>query len=53
VREGQIHWQRVEVSADVGDHLAIATGLSDGDTVVLTPTERLTEGERVQPQGSP
>jgi RND family efflux transporter MFP subunit len=53
VREGQIHWQPVEVSADVGDHLAIATGLSDGDTVVLTPTERLTEGERVQPQGSP
>jgi RND family efflux transporter MFP subunit len=53
VREGQIHWQTVEISADLGDRLAIAGGLSEGDSVVLTPSERLTEGEHVQPQGSP
>jgi RND family efflux transporter MFP subunit len=50
VRSGAVHWQTVEIGGDLGDKLAIATGLSEGDAVVLTPSERLTEGLRVQPR---
>ena len=53
VQDGRVHWQTVAIAADLGDHLAIASGVSDGDSVVVTPSERLTEGEHVQPQGSP
>jgi RND family efflux transporter MFP subunit len=49
VRDGAIHLQRVEIGADLGDRLAIASGVAEGDSVVVTPTERLTEGLRVQP----
>lgn len=49
VRDGAIHWQSVDIGADLGDKLAIASGLSEGDTVVATPSERLTEGLHVQP----
>jgi membrane fusion protein (multidrug efflux system) len=52
VRGGVVHWQTVVIGADMGDRLAIATGLSEGDWVVLTPSERLTEGLQVQPQSS-
>jgi hypothetical protein len=52
VRDGAVHWQTVEIGGDLGDRLAIATGLSEGDLVVLTPSERLTEGLHVQPQSN-
>jgi multidrug efflux pump subunit AcrA (membrane-fusion protein) len=48
VREGAVHWQKADVEADLGDKLAIATGLAEGNLVAVTPTERLTEGLRVQ-----
>jgi membrane fusion protein (multidrug efflux system) len=53
VHDGQIHWQAVEIAADLGDRVAIASGLTEEDTVVVTPSDRLTEGEHVQPQGAP
>ena len=43
-----VHWQKVEIEADQGDRLAIATGLAEGDIVAVTPSERLTEGMRVR-----
>ncbi|HEY3819359.1 MAG TPA: efflux RND transporter periplasmic adaptor subunit [Polyangiaceae bacterium] len=48
VRDGVVHWQPVEIEADLGDRLALATGLAEGDNVALTPSERLTEGMRVR-----
>jgi RND family efflux transporter MFP subunit len=51
VRDGAIRWQRVEIAGDMGDRLAIATGVVEGDAVVLSPSGRLTEGERVQATG--
>jgi RND family efflux transporter MFP subunit len=48
VDNGVIHWKTVEIEADLGDKLAIATGIHEGDTLALTPSERLTEGMRVQ-----
>jgi membrane fusion protein, multidrug efflux system len=48
VRDGAVHWQNVEIEADLGDKLAIASGLSEGDAIALTPSERLIEGEHVK-----
>jgi hypothetical protein len=48
-----VRWRKVEIEADLGDRLAIASGLDDGDTVAVTPSERLTEGMRVQAQPVP
>jgi RND family efflux transporter MFP subunit len=47
VRDGIVHWEKVDIEADMGDRLAIATGLTEGDMVAVTPSERLTEGMRV------
>jgi RND family efflux transporter MFP subunit len=53
VKNGVVHWQDVDIEADLGDKLAIANGLADGDTVAMTPSERLTEGMHVQAQATP
>jgi RND family efflux transporter MFP subunit len=50
VRDGAVHWQNVRIEADLGDKLAIASGLAEGDVLALTPSERLIEGARVQPE---
>jgi RND family efflux transporter MFP subunit len=47
VKDGAVHWQKVAIEADMGDRLAIATGLAEGDTVAVTPSERLLEGMKV------
>ena len=44
VQEGHIHWRDVEVDADMGPLMALATGVAEGDEVVVMPSERLTEG---------
>ena len=51
VRDGAIHWQKVDITGDMGDRLAIATGVAEGDAVVLSPSGRLIEGQRVQATG--
>lgn len=50
VRDGAVDWMKVDIDADLGDRLAIATGLAEGDLVVVTPSEKLVEGLRVQPE---
>ena len=47
VHEGGVHWQPVEIAADFGDRLALAGGLDEGETVAVTPSARLGEGQRV------
>jgi len=53
VKDGSVRWQKVEVTADLGDRLALATGLSEGETVALTPSARLREGQRVTARAVP
>jgi RND family efflux transporter MFP subunit len=48
VRDGAIRWRKVEIAGDLGDRLAIATGVDEGDSLVLSPSGRLAEGEPVQ-----
>ena len=47
VRDGALSWKKVEIESDLGDRLAIATGLTEGDVVVAAPSDRLVEGMRV------
>ena len=48
VREGAIAWRKVEIERDLGDKVAISTGLADGDVLVAAPSDRLVEGMRVR-----
>jgi len=47
IADGRVAWKPVVVEGDFGDRLAIATGLSEGDIVAVTPNERLVEGASV------
>jgi RND family efflux transporter MFP subunit len=44
VRDGTLSWREVEIDGDLGDRIAIATGLVEGDVVVVAPSDRLAEG---------
>ncbi|HEY3804259.1 MAG TPA: efflux RND transporter periplasmic adaptor subunit [Kofleriaceae bacterium] len=44
VDRGAIRWRQVKVDGNVGDEVAILSGLSDADRIVVAPSERLTEG---------
>jgi RND family efflux transporter MFP subunit len=48
VKEGVVAWKSVEIDGDFGDRLALAGGVAEGDTVALTPSDRLTEGMHVR-----
>ena len=57
LRDGVVHWQKVQVETDLGDKLSIAAGLDEGAVVVLTPSDRLSDGMHVdvapQPPAKP
>jgi len=48
VHDGALSWRRVAIEGDLGDRLAISTGLAEGDVVVAAPSDRLLEGMRVR-----
>jgi membrane fusion protein (multidrug efflux system) len=48
VREGAISWRKIGIEKDLGDKLAISTGLAEGDVLVAAPSDRLIEGMRVR-----
>ncbi|MDP3213305.1 MAG: efflux RND transporter periplasmic adaptor subunit, partial [Deltaproteobacteria bacterium] len=48
VEGGVIRWRVVQIDGDLGDRVAVATGLGEGDRVVVTPSDRLVEGMRVR-----
>jgi RND family efflux transporter MFP subunit len=48
VRGGAISWRKVEIEKDLGDKVAISTGLTEGDVLVAAPSDRLVEGMRVR-----
>ena len=49
VEKGHIHWRKVEIDADLGPMMAISTGLFEGDEVVVSPSDRLVEGDMITP----
>jgi membrane fusion protein (multidrug efflux system) len=48
VHDGALSWRRVEIQGDLGDRLAISTGLVEGDVVVAAPSDRMLEGMRIR-----
>ncbi len=48
VREGRVHLQPVTIGKDNGSTLEIATGLTQGDQLVLDPSDSLSEGQPVR-----
>jgi RND family efflux transporter MFP subunit len=52
VRAGAISWRKVEIEKDLGDRVAIAAGLAEGDVLALAPSDRLFEGMRVRAEDS-
>jgi RND family efflux transporter MFP subunit len=52
VRGGAISWRKVEIETDLGDKVAISTGLAEGDVLVAAPSDRLVEGMRVRAEAS-
>jgi RND family efflux transporter MFP subunit len=43
-----VHYQKIEISRDYGDHLELAGGLRPGDHVILHPNDSIREGVKVQ-----
>jgi membrane fusion protein, multidrug efflux system len=48
IREGKAHFQKVEVGRDSGQDIEIVSGLSGDESVVITPSDALTEGGAVK-----
>ena len=53
VDHGAIHWRTVKVDSNMGDEVAILSGLGDRDQVVVAPSERLSEGLAVDAKLAP
>ena len=48
-----VHYQKIEIGRDYGDHLDLAGGLHAGDRVILHPNDSIHEGVKVQPMAAP
>jgi len=53
VRDETVHWQKVEIEADLGDRVTLSSGVNEGDTVALVASMRLQDGAHVAPQLPP
>jgi RND family efflux transporter MFP subunit len=50
VQDGKVHYQPITIGRDYGDEVEIRIGLKGGETVVVSPSDDLREGENVQSQ---
>jgi len=46
--DGVVRWVKVEIGSDLGDRLALSSGVAEGDLVAINPSEHLIEGMRVE-----
>jgi hypothetical protein len=53
VQNAVIHMQPVLLGRDLGSQIYVASGLEDGDLVVVSPTDQVKEGVRVSTQPAP
>lgn len=44
-----VHLQKIEVGRDYGDHIEVAGGLSEGQTIIANPGDVVREGLQVEP----
>lgn len=50
---GIAHYRRVDVGRDYGATVEVLSGVSDGETVVLNPSDDVRDGHRVKPVRAP
>ena len=50
---GIAHYRRVEVGRDYGATVEVLSGVDDGETVVLNPSDDVKDGHRVKPVRAP
>ena len=46
--DNTVHFQKIEIARDYGDHLDLVGGLRAGDRVILHPNDSIREGVKVQ-----
>ena len=52
-KENRIHWQKIQVGRDFGTQMEVPQGLQDNATVVMNPSDDLTEGLQVTVKTAP
>jgi hypothetical protein len=48
VKDGKVHLQHVTIGKDNGKTVEIASGVQASDTIVLNPSDSISEGQSVQ-----
>jgi RND family efflux transporter MFP subunit len=51
--DGRVHFARIQLGRDFGDHLEVLSGLEDGQQVVVNPSDAIREGAKVKPVAAP
>jgi RND family efflux transporter MFP subunit len=46
---GAVHFTRVQLGRDLGDHLEVLSGIEDGQHLAVNPSDDVREGARVRP----
>ncbi len=47
--QGAVHYARIQLGRDYGDHLEVLSGLNEGDQIVVNPSDAVREGVKVKP----
>jgi RND family efflux transporter MFP subunit len=47
--EGQVHYTRIQLGRDYGDHLEVLSGLEEGQQLAVNPSDAVREGVKVKP----
>ncbi len=50
--DGTVHFQRIQLGRDFGDHVEVLSGLSEGQQVAVNPGDEVHEGVKVKPVAS-
>jgi RND family efflux transporter MFP subunit len=46
---GKVHYARIQLGRDFGDHLEVLGGLEEGQQIVVNPSDLVREGAKVRP----
>ncbi len=46
---GLVHWTRIQLGRDFGDHLEVLSGLQEGQRLVVNPSDAVRDGVKVKP----
>jgi multidrug efflux pump subunit AcrA (membrane-fusion protein) len=47
--DGQVHFSRIQLGRDLGDHLEVLSGIENGQQLAVNPSDDVREGARVKP----